>query len=285
MEKVYEAIGISRQALWKWKIRDQGVREHETWIVSQIKKWRTNHPKMGSRPMYYSIKGQGIDLGVGVNKFEQIVREYNLVVGKAKTKKPKSSDGKGKENYPNLTNGLVLSDVNQLIVLDITYIWVDDKWSYIFALKDVYSQWMVISPSQSLESKTALTCLNTFIKLRSKQAVKGCIHHSDNGSQYNWSVYKKTLLENGFQISRSTCCKENGSVEQSHHISKNMYLEPFGIKSFNHLKEACKDVMYRNNYERAIKQLGWLTPAKFEKSLANLPTESRILKRMHDFDP
>ncbi|MBK9023482.1 MAG: hypothetical protein IPL69_05790 [Saprospiraceae bacterium] len=39
----------------------------------------------------------------------------------------KTSDGKGKKTYPNLTNGLVLNGINQLIVGDITYYMVDGK--------------------------------------------------------------------------------------------------------------------------------------------------------------
>jgi transposase InsO family protein len=285
MEMVYRTLGISRQAIWKAKIRLSTMQEKEAAIVSQVEQWRVNHPKMGSRPMYYSMVGKGIELEVGVNKFEQIVKDNNLLVGKTRTKKPRTSDGKGKENHPNLTNGLILKDINQLIVLDITYIWVSDKWAYIFSLKDVYSQRIVITPSQNMEAKTALICLESFIKLRGKQSVKGCIHHSDNGSQYNWGVYKRTLLEHGFLISRSTRCKENGSIEQLHHVSKNMYLEPMDLKHFDQLKKACKEVMHKNNHERAIKQLGWMTPHEFEKSLLNLPKESRIVKRMHDFDP
>lgn len=284
MEQVYRAIGVSRQAIWTWKIRNQVKVEKEAMILAQINKWRKGHPRMGSRPMYYSIVGQGIDLGVGINRFEQIIIDNNLIVGKARTKKPRCSDGKGRENYPNLTHGLELTGINQLIVLDITYIWVGDKWFYIFALKDVYSQWVVITPSQNMEAKSALTCLQEFIKLRGLQAVRGCIHHSDNGSQYNWSEYKKALKDNGFLISRATNCKENGSIEQLHHVSKNMYLEPMGIKNFNHLKKACTEFIYKNNYQRAIEQLGWKTPDKFEKSLINLPIESRIVKKMYDFN-
>lgn len=283
MEQIYRAVGISRQAIWKWKGREQSKVEQEVQIIKHVKRWRKKHPKMGSRPMYYSITGEGIELGIGINQFEQIIRDNDLVVGKARTRKPKCSDGKGRNGHPNLTNGLELTDINQLIVLDITYLWIGNRWCYLFALKDVYSQWIVITPSQSMEAKNALICLEEFIKLRGEQAFKGCIHHSDNGSQYNCTKYIETLNKYGFLISRSTQCKENGSVEQSHHVSKNMYLEPLGIKTFEQLKKACKEFMYKNNYERAIKQLGWVTPKKFEESLRNLSLGARMKKKMFDF--
>ncbi|MBK8517040.1 MAG: DDE-type integrase/transposase/recombinase [Saprospiraceae bacterium] len=73
----------------------------------------------------------------------------------------KTSDGKGKGHYPNLTNGLVLNNVNQLIVGDITYYdIIDDQWSYIFTLKDIYSQRILgLVPSLSMEASFAYQCL------------------------------------------------------------------------------------------------------------------------------
>jgi putative transposase len=256
MEQVYEAIGITRQAIWKWKQRSEAKAEQTDRIIQEVKRWRQKHPKMGSRPMYYSMKCEGIALGVGVNQFEQIIKDHHLVIGKARSRKPKCSDGKGKEDYPNLTNGLELTGINQLIVLDITYIWITTRWCYIFSLKDVYSQLVVLTASENLEAKHAITCLDDFVKLRGPLSVRGCIHHTDNGSQYNCGKYKDKLAGYGILISRSTQCKENGSSEQSHHVSKNMYLEPLGLKTFAQLKKACKDFMYKNNYKRAIKQLG-----------------------------
>jgi hypothetical protein len=62
-----------------------------------------------------------------------------------------------------------------------------------------------------------------------------------------------------------------------------MYLEPLGLKTFAQLKKACKDFMYKNNYKRAIKQLGWKTPFQFEESIKGIPEELRPKKKMHDF--
>jgi len=281
---VYSVAGLTRQGVWQWS-RDREQRATQVAeILKHIVKWRKGHPKMGSRPLYYSILRSGVDLGIGVNKFEQIVREHGLLVGKAKTKKPHSSDGKGKENYDNLTNGLELTGINQLIVLDITYIWVEDRWCYIFSLKDVYSQMVFVIPSENMEAKNALACLDKYVKYHGKEAVKGCIHHSDNGSQYNWQAYKEALKAYGMRISRARQCKENGSSEQSHHICKNMYLEPWQIKTYEQLEKACQKFMDKNNRERAIKQLGYLTPYKFEQKLKEIPMEQRKRKQMHDFD-
>lgn len=283
MEQVYKQMGITRQAIWKSKRRDQEVQDEEEKIVEQVKQWRKRHPKMGSRALFHSMKASDISIVVGINKFEKIIKERGLQVGKAKSRKPKSSDGKGKKNYPNLTNGLELSDINQLIVLDVSYIWIENQWYYIFAIKDAYSQRMTIVPSKDKGAKNALACLRKFAKLRGDNALNGCIHHSDNGSEYAWGPYLKALEEYNMLISRSKGCKENGSAEQAHNISKNMYLEPWGINTYEKLVKASKEFEYLNNNERAIKQLGNMTVHQFELSLKEIPKEQRMKRRLHDF--
>lgn len=283
MEQVYHQMGTSRQAIWKSKQAEEKKQELEQSIVDLVIVWRQRHPKMGCRPLFHSMRAADIVLGVGINKFEKILKKYGLLVGKARSKKPQGSDGKGLGKYPNLASGMILTDINQLIVLDLTYIYVGNQWCYIFTIKDVYSQWVWLVPSETKESKFALECLWMFINHRGKQAIIGCVHHSDAGSEYGSVLYLTTLTDLGFLISRSKSCKENGSAEQTHHVSKNMYIEAWGVKTFAELQKACSDFMYNNNYERAIKQLGNMTPAQFEASLKHIPMGQRIKKVMHDF--
>src|SRR5690606_26091355 len=199
----------------------------------------------------------GLDLGIGVNKFEHLVSDLGMTVGRVRTRKPKTSDGMGKKDYPNLSNGLIINDINQLFVADITYYEVDQKWHYIFRLKDVYSQREIETiASKNLKAENAVACLDGALLLRGAEALKNCIHHSDNGSQYEADIFKNKLLTLEMKISRAENCQQNGSSEQSHHICKNMYLDPWGITTFKELIVAVERFKYLNNFERPIKQLG-----------------------------
>ena len=285
MENLYRFSGGSRQWLSQYGTRQRNMAMLENIIIPIVKQWRKIHPKMGSRQMYHSLINQGIDLQVGVNKFERIVSKYGLGAGTAKRFRPHTSDGKGKEAFSNLTNGLVINNLNRLIVGDITYFDIRGEWFYIFTLKDVYSQYLLsLTAAGSLEEQHAITALKECQRNRGSQALKGCIHHSDNGSQYNGKAYKKLLSSLEMYISRAENCKQNGSAEQLNHIIKNMYLNHWSIRSLQELKEACRELKFLNNHQRVIKQLGQRTPVDFEKHIKSLSANQRPQKTMYDFN-
>lgn len=285
MERMHQFLGTSRQWYSQYTLRQSDKNTEANRIVHQVKQWRKNHPKMGSRQMYYSLVNQGVELQVGINKFENIVSKHHLGAGTAKRFRPLTSDGKGKGRYSNLTNGLIINDINCLIVGDITYFDINGKWFYIFTLKDVYSQFLLsLLAASSLEELHAIAALEECENIRGSMALKGCIHHSDNGSQYNGNAYKTRLSKLGMQISRADNCQQNGSAEQLNHIVKNMYLNQWSIGSLRELKQACKEVQYLNNHQRVILQLEQRTPADFEKHIQAVTADQRLKKKMYDFE-
>jgi putative transposase len=284
MESVFREIGYSRQGLLQYQTKQEFNEHLKSDIVELVTNLRVGHPRMGSRVIYYTLRNKGVELGIGVTKFEQMVSQLKLTVPRVKTSYPKTSDGKGKKDYPNLLNGLIVNDISKVFVGDITYYKVDGKWHYIFTLKDIYSQrFLGLYPAKSLEAINAVHCLKQAIKQRGSSCLEGCIHHTDNGSQYEANIYMKKLEKLKMIVSRAENCLENGSAEQLNNIIKNMYLIPWGITTFSGLQAACKKIMRLNNVERSIKQLGGLSPQMFEESLKSIPLDQRRTKELYDF--
>lgn len=286
MEALYQSAGITRQAIWDSNVRDRQTLKKEESIAESVMEYRANHPRMGSRVLYHTIQNNSDGLEIGVNKFESFMSEKGLTMPKLKSWVPKTSDGRGKRNYPNLANGLVLNDINQLLVSDITYYDMCGTFQYIFSIKDVYSQRMlVILPAQTLEAKHLVKCIEILIEIRGKDGLKNCIFHSDNGGQYESLVVVALLVkELSMRLSRSQTCQQNGSSEQSHNMIKNMYLVDKRINTFEQLCKECKRIEKLVNDERAVKQLKYMSPIMFENSLKDIPLESRVKKTLHDFE-
>ncbi|MBK8516754.1 MAG: DDE-type integrase/transposase/recombinase [Saprospiraceae bacterium] len=90
-----------------------------------------------------------------------------------------------------------------------------------YSPKDIYSQRILgLVPSLSMEASFAYQCLEQAFSQRKDVEPKGCIHHSDNGSQYDSKVYKKMLTDAEIHISRADNCLENGSAENLNSIVK-----------------------------------------------------------------
>jgi putative transposase len=284
MEEVYKVNGSSRQAQAQSVRRNIAEHDIEKDVVKLVKEHRIRHPGLSARQLYHTIKNQNIKIQVGINKFEKIVSEHGLNIRDRKRNRPRTSDGKGKGDYSNLTYGLEINDINQLIVSDITYYWVEDKWYYLFTLKDVYSQRIIeLIPSNSLSAESCMRCLESLKKLRAMSDLKGCVHHTDNGSQYAFGDYIKELKGLEMLISRAKNCKENGSAEHLNSIIKNTYLNGWNIKSFADLVKGSNLVKKYNNEERAIVGLGNISPIQYEELIKKIPLSERQVKTMYDF--
>lgn len=284
MERFYEVVGGSRQNLHQRRSRLEDKALLERRVLEQVRLWRQDHPAMGSRTMYKSMQKAGIQIPIGVTGFEQLMSKYGLTIGKGKRSVPRTSDGNGKRDYTNLTNGLILNNINQLVSTDITYFWVVDRWYYLFVLKDVYSQHLLsLLPAQNMCGKNVVHMLEDLEKARRQADLKGCIFHSDNGSQFDSKEVLAYLNQLGMRVSRAASCEQNGSCEQMHHIVKNMYLGHFGIRSFADLQAACRKTKRLMNEQRAIKQLNYRTVMAFEQHICTLNPAQRPQKELYDF--
>ncbi len=91
---------------------------------------------------------------------------------------------------------------NQQWAGDISYIWTREGWLYLAVILDLHSRriigWAV---SNRMKRDLADRALKKAITLRAPP--RGCIFHSDRGSQYCSQDYRRILREHGFQASMS----------------------------------------------------------------------------------
>ncbi len=281
MERLYAYLGVTRQALHQQQkaMFYQTLKEQE--ILRQVRHFRERHLRMGSRCLYYSLDIKRM----GVTKFEELMSRNNLTVP-LKRKRIKTTDSQGCNYYPNLINGKILTGINQLIVSDITYYYTVNQMLYIFTLKDVYSQRILsLRASDNMKALNALKTLDDFIKVRGSGPFPFLIHHSDNGKQYDATVFKAELAKLEIQISRAGNSLENGSSESLNNIIKNHYLYDHSqIKDVKQLQKALDELKWKLNNEKAIKSLGYRTVVDFERYILSLAESERPIKKLYDFE-
>ena len=94
--------------------------------------------------------------------------------------------------YPDLAKDVVPDRPNQLWVADLTYVAIPGGFVYLAAILDPWSRKVVgYAISRSMDARIAVAALKA--ALRNREPPKGCIHHSDRGSQpgLNWSSQRQ----------------------------------------------------------------------------------------------
>lgn len=188
-----------------------------------------------------------------------------------------------KHQYPNLINGIELSEINYVVAGDITYYHTGGQQYYIFTLKDLYSKRVLgLYGSKNMYAECALEAFKQMRKER-REDLRGMIHHTDAGSQYLSKIYKAELAKNGIQISVAKNCLENGSAEQLNGVIKNDYLDSYDIRNENKLNKVLQEIKRLINEEKPVELLDYRTPIEFEKYIEGLSKGNRPKVKLYDF--
>ncbi len=263
--------GISKQAYYQYFNRMGNKELQHQAILSKVRTARTQmaYRNMGARPLYYALDIKG----VGINSFEQLLSDNGLNVLPRRNKR-KTTSGVYWINDVNLVKNTSINGINQVILGDITYLPVNGTFYYIYTLKDAYSKRILgLYGSDSLEAINAVKCLKQAIRIRGAVQLRGCIHHTDAGSQYKSRIYRNTAPYLKWSIAAN--CLENGMAEQLNYILKSHYLEMEKVNNVMNLNRLLNRVKQLMNEFRPVNQLGYKTPIVFETYIRNIPLGKR----------
>jgi len=178
--------------------------------------------------------------------------------------------------YPNLARYMILTDMNQLWVADITYIRLKVEFIYLAVILDVYSRRVVgWSIKRRLESDIARDALEMALKQRRPAA--GLVHHSDRGVQYAANEYVERLEARGIIISMSRPGNPYDNAWAESFI-KTLKAEEVNAAHYRDLEDATgrigKFIEEVYNQRRLHSALGYVSPAEFEAQPLRRPVET-----------
>lgn len=259
--------------MYKYRKKEVVQIRQEQLVENAMKKMRKEHKKMSSRKIYFSQK-EAFNIEVGRDRFEQIAFASGYRV-KRKRQVNKTTYGQRAEVYPDLVTGLTIKNIDQVYQSDIFYLKVADKNYYGVTIIDVYSRKLLaLHLSKTLKATENIAALKKVMKAKGKETLKGCIFHSDRGTQYISVAQKQLLSDAGMKISMCKMPQQNAYAERVQGSVKYEYFFESTLTEENITRKAAR-IMWLYNEERPHTNLNKKTPQQFEAMIEKLPESER----------
>lgn len=219
--------------------------------------------------MTEELKEVGVD--VGHRRVGRLMRENRIIAERTRKFKATTDSAHTFNIAPNLLDrDSIAAGPNQKWAGDISYIWPREGWLYLAMILDLHSRrvigWAV---SNRMKRDLAIRALKMAIALGSPP--RGCIFHSDRGSQYCPHDYQKILRQVGFRVSMSGKgnCYDKAAVET---FFKTIKAELIWRRSWATRRRAEMVIFeYINGFYNSRQQhsaSGWKSPVAFERKAA-----------------
>lgn len=269
IENLCGLLGYSKQAYYKRIRFTEKEYFEEALILSLIKEKRKIWKKGSGRNLHASLKDEfgAHNIKIGRDKFFALLRQNNLLSTKKRYKTRTTFSYHHFHKYPNLIKELNPIRPNQVIVSDITYIWLREveNFCYLFLITDMYSRKILgYSLSEDLKASSAVKTLN--MAIGNMSSLEECIHHSDRGIQYCSYEYTKNLNKNQMFISMTESGDplENPIAERLNRTIKEEFTEQKHL-SFENISEGRSKIskwITFYNEERPHRSIEMMTPSK-----------------------
>ena len=273
--KMAKWIGVSRSGYYAWRKRHPSMRDLENQklleLIRQI--WKNSKEVYGSKKITEELQKRSEE-PINHKRVERIMRDHGIRSKVIKKYKATTNSNHSLPVAPNILNRDFHADApGQKMVSDITYIPTDEGWLYLAGVMDLCGEKIVgVSMDARMTKQLTINALQDAINHTA--ITKGCILHSDRGSQYCSHDYQKLAREHGFisSMSRKGNCWDNAPMESFWGKLKQEWLNDQHFRTREEAKAAVFEYIWIfYNRQRIHESIGYQTPhAYYEAHSAHL---------------
>jgi transposase InsO family protein len=264
IKELSAAVSVSRSSYYRH--RKKKARATKRPAPEQRRRQRIQEialamPNYGHRPMTAELQRR--------DRVLRYMREADLLCRRRRAFVTTTESNHDLRVFPNLAKKLVVSDVDQLWVADITYIQLPRGFAYLAVLLDAFSR-RVIGWALDQHMMTELPLKALQMALNTRTIRPGLIHHSDRGKQYAAATYVSLLVKHQIRGSMSRPGNPYDNPQAERFMRTLKYDEVY-LSDYQTLTEARASIRHFieevYNRKRLHSMLGYLPPVEFEQSL------------------
>lgn len=266
-------LNVSRSGYYAWRKRHPSLRDMENQqLLDEIRRIHEEYRQVyGSRKMTQELNNR-MDKPVNHKRVERIMKENGIRSKVTKKYKATTHSHHNLPVAPNILNrDFTAEKPAQKMVSDITYIPTEEGWLYLAGVMDLCGQKIVgVSMDSRMTKELVINALEDAINHSGN--VKGCILHSDRGSQYCSNDYSKRAKEVGFimSMSRKGNCWDNAPMESFWGKLKQEWLNEQHFKTREEAKAAVFEYIWIFYNRRRIHEAnGYQTPDAYYQAHNN----------------
>lgn len=260
-------LQVSRSNVYKWK-ESEKPQDSMTELIKAV--FVKNQSVYGTRKIKVELTKLGYQ--VSRRRIGRIMAENGLVSAYTIKKYRVLATKVNEEKVENVVNREFDERADlEVIVSDLTYVRVKDKWNYVCILLNLFNR-EIIGYAAS-EHKNAELVRTAFSRIPHSLYKLG-LFHSDRGSEFkNYALDE--LLET-FEIKRSLSRKgtpyDNAVAEATFKIIKTEFVRNRWFSSLEQLQQELSEYVHWFNHDRIHSTLGYLSPIQYRNSTSNLST-------------
>ena len=261
-------LAISASGYHAWRNRPPSRRARkEARLEIEIKAaHRRTRETYGPERLREDLAAHGVH--VGVHRIKRLRKKLGL---RCRPKRRFKVTTDSRHTLPVAENLLAqqfeASAPGQVWLSDITYIPTKEGWLYLACHKDMYTR-EIVGHAMAPRMTKQLVSQSLFRAVTAKRPVAGLLHHSDRGSQYCAYAFRNLLKQFRMQasMSRKGNCYDNAPMEsfwgtlKTEHVFHRQY-----ETRRQAMREIAEYIELFYNRQRRQKQLGYLSPAAFER--------------------
>jgi putative transposase len=274
MNQLYQAIGISKQAVNQQAKRQTCFERQCAELIEQADILRSDHPGCGVEKIYHTLQPDFL----GRDRCIELLMEAGFRLKRSKNYR--RTTYASHIHYPNLIKGVSVGAPSVIWQSDITYYLAGERFYYAVFIIDVYTK-KIVGYQVSDHMRVGANIKALEMALKNNKAPD--IHHSDRGSQYSSHEYTTLLKSHNCRVSMAQTAQDNAYAERINRTIKEEYLEHWAPKNLQSLIKAIQKAVLNYNTKRKHKHLNLMTPVDFEERWhKNLLSEKPIITIFND---